>query len=451
MDKTFTYIESNKDRYLQELKEFLSFASVSKHSQRKQDTRNCALWLKEHLTKLGMKTQLLETDNHPIVKAELAGQSAKRLMVYGHYDVQPAEPLELWETPPFEATFKEGFIIARGATDDKGQLFCHVKAVEALLATQGSLPCSLLFLIEGEEEGGGDGLKQYVQKAKSELGCEAIIVSDGSMYGENTPAICYGLRGIVSLEIIIHGPKQDLHSGTFGGAVANPALVLSRILAKCMDESGRITIPGIYDQVRQVEPWEKDNLKKLNFDDTRFKQQIGIKETFGEPYFSTPERTWARPTFEVNGIYGGYAGEGGKTIIPSYAGAKITLRLVPDMQAETVCKLVGDYLRSLVPPTVTLEMRGPSGSNPMIVDVDQPIVKAGMEALKAGFGKDPVFIREGGSIPVIKTMWENLHVPVLLMGLGCDSDGAHAPNERFAIDSFIKGIKSSAALLGRYK
>ena len=447
MDKLLDYIEKNQDRFLDELKEFIRFPSVSKHSHRKEETRACAKWLADHLQNLGLQVRLIETNGHPIVRAEAKGKVNHTVMIYGHYDVQPEEPLELWKTPPFEATIQDGFIYARGATDDKGQLFAHIKGVEALLKTQGELPCNLLFLIEGEEEGGGDGLKQYICNKKDEINVDSIIVSDGNMYGDSTPAICYGLRGIVALELIIKSPNQDLHSGTFGGAVANSILVLSRILAQCQGPDGKITIPGFYDDVRPVEDWEVENLKKLQFDETNFKEQTGIKETFGEPGYSVLEQTWSRPTFEANGIYGGYAGEGGKTIIPAYAGVKITLRLVPNMDARKVGQIVKDYLVSLIPPYVDYEFHGPSGSNAVIFDTSTPIVQAGKEALQTAYGKEAVFIREGGSISVVKTMFEELHKPFLLIGFGTDQDGMHSPNERFAIENFIRGIKTSAVLL----
>jgi acetylornithine deacetylase/succinyl-diaminopimelate desuccinylase-like protein len=451
MQKVFQYIENNRERYIRELKEFIKYPSVSKHSPRKQDTRDCAQWLVTHFNQMGLKAQLIETAGHPIVRAEGKGKSSKRLIIYGHYDVQPAEPLDLWNTPPFEATEKDGFLYARGATDDKGQLFCHIKGIESLLKTEGELPCDVLFLIEGEEEGAGTGIKDYIIKEKAELTGEAIVVSDGNMWGDDTPAICYGLRGIISMELIIKGPKTDLHSGSFGGTVPNPAMALAKILAQCVDDNGKILVPGIYDKVRPTADWEAENFRKLAFNEKAFLEQTGIKALYGEEGYSALERVWNRPTFEINGIYGGYAGEGGKTIVPSYAGAKITLRLVPDQDANEICKSLKAFIQSLIPAYVDYELRGPSGSNPVYVDIHQPALQAGKNALKEGFGKEPVYIREGGSISVVKVMWEELHLPIILMGFGSDKDGAHAPNEKFSLSNFMNGIKTSASLLKEFK
>ena len=449
MEKVFQYIDQNQERFINELIEFVKFPSVSKHTQRKQDTYACAEWLKNHLQSLGLEAVLIEGSGHPIVRADKKGKSDKRMILYGHYDVQPEDPLNLWKTPPFEPTIRDGKLYARGASDDKGQLFAHVKAVESLLKTNGELPCSIMFLVEGEEECGGSMLKDYVRSQKAQLDAEAVVVSDGSLYGSSTPAICYGLRGIVAFELIIKGPASDLHSGSFGGAVANPVMILSQILAQCVGTDGQIKIPGIYNRVRPVENWEKENFKALEFDDARFKTQTGIKETFGEPGYETLERIWCRPTFEINGIYGGYMGEGGKTIIPSYAGAKVTLRLVPDMEAKEVCQLITAHLQKIIPSCVNYELRGPSGSNAVIFDVHHPAIQAAKAALQEGFGQAAVYIREGGSIPVVKTIYEELQKPILLMGYGTDADGTHAPNENFSLDNFIKGIKTSTALLGK--
>ena len=451
MQEIFRYIDNHEERYLRELKDFIQFPSVSKHSQRKKATLECAQWLVSHFREMGLDSQLIETSGHPIVRAEKKGKSSRRLIIYGHYDVQPEEPLDLWETPPFEATLKEGFIHARGATDDKGHLFCHINGVESLLKTEGELPCDVLFLIEGEEECGGSGLKDYIRQEKDNLKGEALVISDGNMYGDSTPALCYGLRGIISMELIIKGPRTDLHSGSFGGNVPNPAMVLAKILAQCVDDNGKVLIPGYYDKVKPTAPWELENFRKLAFDETAFIRQTGIKAPHGEEGFSSLERVWNRPTFEINGIYGGYAGEGGKTIIPSYAGAKITLRLVPDQDAQEICIALEGFIKSLIPDYVTYELKKPSGSNPVYIDVHHPALQAGKTALREGFGEEPVYIREGGSIPVVKVIWEELKLPIILMGLGTDRDGAHAPNEKFSLSNFMNGIKSSASLLKQFK
>ena len=415
----FTYIDTNKDRFIEELKEFLRFPSVSKHSHRKKETLQCAEWLKNHLEKIGLDSELIPTGGHPIVRAQRKGKSSRRLCLYGHYDVQPEDPLDLWNSSPFEPVIQDGYIYGRGTTDDKGQLFAHIKSVESLIKTQNSLPCEILFLIEGEEESNGNGLESFVKKEKAVLSSyEAIVLSDTGIYNETTPALTYGLRGIVSMELIIKGPNRDLYSGNFGGAVPNPIMVLTRVLSQCASLEGIVQIPGFYEDVRPLEKWEMDNIEKLNFDDQAFAKELGIKRTFGERGYSTLERIWARPTFEINGIYGGYSGEGGKTIIPSYAGTKITMRLVPDQDAQKISRLVKDYIQSIIPNYIEYQMTGPSGSNAVLFDVHHPIMQAGKEALKQGFGHDPVYIREGGSIPVVKTFWEELKIPVVMLGFG---------------------------------
>jgi acetylornithine deacetylase/succinyl-diaminopimelate desuccinylase-like protein len=449
-DKAFQYIDHNKNRFLEELKEFLRFPSVSKHSHRKKVMQDCAKWVKEHLAKIGLESKLIPTSGHPIVWARKKGKSSKRIIIYGHYDVQPEDPLDKWDSPPFDPQIRNGHIYARGANDDKGQIFTHIKAVESLLKTQGELPCEILFLIEGEEECGGKGLESYVKKEKKELSkAEAIALSDTGMYNEKIPALTYGLRGIAGMELIVRGPNRDLHSGSFGGAVANPVMALSHILSQCVGRDGKVLIPGFYDDVRPLEKWERENIKKLKFSEKEFCKKLHLKKPFGEKGFSTLERIWARPTFEINGIYGGYSGEGWKTIIPSYAGAKITIRLVPNQDGKKIGKLVSRHLQSIIPDTVRVEFKEPHGSNAVLFDIHHPMMQAGRDALKIGFGKEPVYIREGGSIPVVKTFWEELKIPIVMLGFGLDTDALHSPNERFAIDRFIKGAKSSASFLLR--
>jgi len=449
IDKTFAYIEQNQQRFLQELQEFLRFPSVSAQSIHKQDLIDCALWLKGHLEKIGLEAKLIETAGHPLVRARGRGTSSRKMLIYGHYDIQPEDPLDQWRTPPFEPVVKNGFIYARGATDDKGQLFAHIKAVESLLKTQGRLPCEIVFLIEGEEESGGSNLADYIKDHKDDLAenTVGVVVSDSSMYDENTPAVTYSLRGVVGLELKITGPQRDVHSGVFGGAVGNPVTVLCQIMARCVGADGRIKIPGFYDGVRQLEPWERDNIEKLAYDDNELVKELKVRQLFGEKGFSTLQRVWARPTFEINGIYGGYTGEGGKTIIPSSATAKISLRLVPHQDPGRIGSSTVEYIKSICPEYAGLEFVGPAGAKPVLFDVNDPLLKSGCEALQAGFGREAVYIGCGGSIPVVNTFWQQLRKPILLMGLGLDSDGAHAPNERFKIDNFVKGAKASAYLL----
>lgn len=447
-DKVLTYIDQNKDRFLDELKTLLKIPSVSADSKYKNDVINCAKWLVNHLNSLGLDARLIETKGHPIVHAAVRGKSEKTLLIYGHYDVQPPDPLDQWHTDPFNPTIRDGCIYARGATDDKGQLFAHLKAVETLQKTLGKLPCSLIFLFEGEEECGADNLTEYIKNQKSNLKADAVVISDTSMYDENTPAITYALRGILAVEIKVKTAAADLHSGVFGGAVANPIFALSVIISKCIAPDGKILIPGFYDNVKPLEDWEKKNFEKLNFDDKTLISQICAKKVFGDPEFSTLVRLWARPSFDINGIFGGYTAEGMKTIIPSCASAKITIRLVPDQNPQKVFDLVAEHLNSLCPDYADIEIQGPiAGAEPVLFDIKNPMFQAGLDALNAGFGAEPVYIRCGGSIPVVNTFVQQLNKPVVLMGFGLDSDGAHSVNEKFKIDNFINGIKSSIYLL----
>ncbi len=330
-------------------------------------------------------------------------------------------------------------------------MFAHVKAVESLIKTQGELPCDVLFLVEGEEESGGTGLSEYLSNHKDEISTDAILISDTALYGENTPAITYGLRGLLAFEITITTIEQDIHSGTFGGAILNPAILLSQIIAKCINAEGKITIPGFYDEVKPIETWEKENIEKLKFETRTFLDQAGSKQVWGDKDYSVLERTWNRPTFEVNGLISGYAGSGVKTIIPNSATAKISARLVPDQNPNHVFALIQEYLNSICPNWVKLTITEPlSSANPIVFDTDEPIIKKGCKALKEGFGIDPVFIRAGGSIPVVNAFWDNFRKPVILMGFGLDSDGAHSPNEHFSIDNMISGAKSSAYFIKNF-
>jgi len=446
--KSFDYINRNKARFLEELQQFLKIPSISAQAAHKDDMKLCALWLKNHLENIGLDARLIETTGHPIVWAKAKGQSSKRLIIYGHYDVQPEDPIDQWQSPPFSPDIRDGFIYARGATDDKGQLFAHIKGIETLLKTAGQLPCEIIFLIEGEEESGGTALEQYIKNEKANLSADAVVISDTAMYDENTPAITYGLRGIVAIDIILKTASHDLHSGVFGGAIGNPVTALAHILSKCIGTDGKIQIPGFYDQLRPLEDWEKQNIQKLAFDDNKLIKEVGARKTFGEPGLSTLERIWARPSFDINGIFSGYAGKGMKTIIPSSATAKISIRLVPDQNPHHIADLVTQHIKSICPDFADLEIEGPfAAAEPVLFDVNDPMIKAGHQALKHAFDAEPVYIRCGGSIPVVNTFWQQLKKPVILMGFGLDSDGAHAPNERFKLDNFINGTKSSAYLI----
>lgn len=444
---SFEYIEKNSQRFIEELKSFLRFESVSAQTIHKKDVVKCALWLKDHFAAMGLDAGIIENGGNPIVRAKTAGGSSKRLIIYGHYDVQPPEPLAEWVTPPFEPVVRDGKIYGRGATDDKGQLFAHIKGIETVLKTRGPLPCEVMFLIEGEEECGGHSLADYVKANKADLAPYAVVVSDGTMYNGNRPAIAYGLRGTIGFDFTVKGPNQDLHSGSFGGAVPNPAVALANILAKCVDANGNVLIPGFYDDVAEMQQWEQENLRRLAFDDAAFCQKAGIKKVLGGPDIPTLAKMWARPTFEINGIFGGYTGQGGKTIIPSQATAKISVRLVPNQKPEKLAGMIIEYIKSVCPDNVSLEFVGPGWSAPVLFDVSHPVFKAAQEALKAGFGNEPVYIREGGSIPVAETFWRELDAPVLLMGFGSEFDGAHSPNEHFGLDNFIGAVKTSVSLI----
>jgi len=443
----FDYIDQNQGRFLDELRQFLTFPSISADSRHKEDVSHCAQWLVEHLKQIGLESRLIPTQGHPIVWARCKGQSDKKLIIYGHYDVQPVDPVDPWQTDPFMPSIRDGFMYARGASDDKGQLFAHIKGIESLLKTRGGLPCEVVFLFEGEEECGGKSLEHYIKNEKVNLAADAVIVSDTSLYDEATPAITYGLRGMAALDIKVTTAAHALHSGSYGGAVGNAVKALSYIISRCSGPDGVVQIPGFYDGVRLLADWERDNIRRLNYDDDKLMAEVGSKIPFGEAGFSTLERMWARPTFEVNGMSGGYAGEGFKTIIPSCATAKISMRLVPDQNPHTVVELAKKYLKSICPPYADIDVVPLSAAEPVIFDVENPMIQAGRQALQYGFNAEPVYIRCGGSIPVVTAFWKELKKPVVLMGFGLDSDGAHSVNERFKIDNFIRGAKSSAYLL----
>lgn len=455
IEKATAYIETNKARFIEELGEFLRFPSISSQSAHANDVMECARWLKNHLENIGLEARLVESQGHPVVEATRRGQglgrSNRKLILYGHYDVQPADSSDQWESPPFVATVRDGFIYGRGATDDKGQLFAHVKAVESLIRTRGQLPCDIRFLIEGEEESGGTSLQDYVKAEKENLAADATVISDTTMYDERTPAITYGLRGLLGMEVTVRVANRDLHSGAFGGAIGNPGVALAQIIAACMETSGNVLIPGFYDQVRPLEDWEKRNIQELGFDENKLISELGSAAGFGEKGRSALERIWARPTFEVNGLLGGYTGKGIKTIIPSRATAKISMRLVPDQEPPKVFDLVTQHIKSKCPSYARVQIEGPlSATPPVLFDVGNPAIQTAKDALKFGFGAEPVFIRCGGSIPVANTFWQELRKPVVLVGFGLDSDGAHSSNERFKIESFINGAKTSAYFIDAF-
>jgi len=445
-------IDAEKESYLEELKDYVRIPSISTDPAYKADILRAAGFLEGKLREAGLKVEQIETAGNPLVYAEWLGAPGKpTVLFYGHYDVQPADPLELWRNPPFEPTVEGDKLVARGATDDKGQSYTHAKAVAAMLAERGSLPVNVKFLVEGEEESGGAAIEQYVREdGGKRLAADVVMISDSSLYGPGQPSLIYGLRGLCYMEIKVTGPNRDLHSGTYGGAVTNPLNAMSQIIAKLRDEkTGRILIPGFYDDVRPLEDWERKEWAALPFDGEQYREDLGVPELFGEEGYSTRERTSGRPTCDVNGIFGGYMGKGAKTVLPSWGGAKISMRLVPDQDTKKIAKLFTDYVQSIAPQGVTVEVENLHGADPVVVEVQGPFVDAAMDAMEEVWGARPVRIREGGSIPIVLTFASVLKAPVLLLGFGLNDDDLHSPNEKFNISHFYNGIRSVVRLLDR--
>lgn len=452
MSELDSYLESKRGQFEADLCELLRIPSVSADSKYAADVRRAGDWVAGQLRGLGLSPEIIETDGHPIVYAETPPvPGAPTVLVYGHYDVQPPDPLAEWISPPFEPTIRNGNVYARGATDDKGQMLTHIKSVQAWKETAGSFPVQLKFLIEGEEEVGSQNLYKllngsFVPNATEKLKCDVIVISDTSQFGPNQPAITYGLRGIAYYELRISGPKQDLHSGTFGGSVMNPVNALAKILAALTDDRGRIQVPGFYDDVAPLSDKERRSLASLPFDEKGFANQIGVERLFGEADCTTLERRWARPTCDVNGIWGGYQGEGGKTVLPARAGAKFSFRLVPNQDPKKVTAGLQTFLDRVCPPGVKLELIDMHGAPGVVTPLDSPYMSAAARAIEQGFGRAPLLIREGGSIPIVTAFREKLGVDTLLLGWGLDDDNTHSPNEKFCLADFHRGIKSSAHL-----
>jgi acetylornithine deacetylase/succinyl-diaminopimelate desuccinylase-like protein len=449
IDEVDAYLEAHRGDFEGQLKALLRIPSVSAQPDHNADTRRAAEFVRDDLKAMGVDARLMETKGHPLVYGERRDAPGKpTLLVYGHYDVQPPEPLEPWLSPPFEPTVRGGNLYARGATDDKGQMLTHLKAAEAWLKTAGRLPINVKFLIEGEEEVGGAGLEAYVASHKDELACDYAVISDTSQFAPGIPAITYGLKGLAYFEILVQGAKTDLHSGTFGGAVANPCNALATILASLKGPDGRILVPGFYDDVRPLEQWERDEFAKLPFSEPEFQASLGVTALVGEAGYTTLERKWARPTCDVNGVFGGYQGPGPKTVLPCKAGAKFSFRLVPDQDNRKIADLLRAHIHRVCPPGVTYELIEHHGAPPVLVEVKgSPGVEASARAIEAGFGRRPVFMREGGSIPVVGLLKTHLGVDTLLLGWGQTDDNLHGPNEKFSLDDFHRGIKSAAHLL----
>ncbi len=443
------YIEKNKEANLIALKEFLSIPSISTQSQHSKDVGRAAKWVAARLKRAGVKTKIHATKKHPIVTGEIISDKSKpTVLVYGHFDVQPPEPLELWKSPPFEPTERGGKLYARGASDDKGQMLTHILATEAYRETVKKLPVNLKFLFEGEEEIGSPNLGAFIKKNKKSLAADYVVISDTAQFNKSQPAMTYGLRGIVGFEIVVTGPKHDLHSGAYGGAIDNPIHVLAALIAKMHDKNGKVTIPGFYKDVVPLKAWERKAFQVLGDADKPVLEQTGVPKVYGETGYSSVERKWARPTLELNGIGGGYQGEGGKTVIPARAFAKITMRLVPDQDPKTIQRVFKKWVKDNAPDTVRVKFAvSEHGAGAVLVDTDSEGMQAAKRAIARGFGKEPVMIREGGSIPVVLTFKEVLNCDSLLMGWGLPDDGIHSPNEKFTVKDFHRGIKTSAIFL----
>lgn len=441
------YIEDHRSDFEDDLFALLRIPSVSADSQYKEDIGRAAQWVSDQFDRLGFEVERIETAGHPIIFAQSPPvKDAPTALVYGHYDVQPPDPLDEWISPPFEPTVRDGNVYARGATDDKGQMLTHVKSVQAWVESGEPLAMNLKFLIEGEEEVGSANLEAYIAENKAKLACDCVVISDTSQFGPGQPAITYGLRGIAYYELRLSGPKQDLHSGVFGGAVTNPANALNSLLAKLVDEEGKIQLPGFYDDVVPLTTREREGFQALAYSEQRFRDLVGVKETHGESGFSTLERRWARPSFDVNGLWSGYQGEGEKTVLPAKAGAKFSFRLVPDQLPEKITESLQQFLEENLPPGIAMELTPTHGAPGVLVPLDSPYIEAASRAIDRGFGQSPVYIREGGSIPIVSTFANELQADSLLLGWGQNDDNTHSPNEKFNLADYHRGIRASAYL-----
>lgn len=443
MKKVHDYIGVNKGRFIDELFELLRIPSISAQSEHKPDMQRCAEWLAAALVKAGADhAEVMPTDGNPVVFAEkMVDPAAKTVLVYGHYDVMPVDPREEWRTEPFEPTIKDGRIWGRGADDDKGQLFMHAKAFEAMCATD-SLPCNVKFMLEGEEEIGSPSLYKFCADNREMLAADIILVSDTSMISMDTPSITCGLRGLTYMEVEVTGPNKDLHSGLFGGAVANPANVLTRLVASLVDDKGRVTIGGFYDDVRELTPAERKAFNEAPFDLDEYKRSLDVDDVEGEDGYTTIERTGVRPSLDVNGIWGGYIEEGTKTVIPSKASAKISMRLVPNQDFEKIAELFERHFRAIAPASVKVDVRFLHGGAPYVAPTDMPAYKAAEQAIADTFGKNPLPFYSGGSIPIISGFERILGIKSLLIGFGLAEDAIHSPNESYGLDQFFKGLET---------
>lgn len=446
------YSAANKSRYENELFEFLRFASISASPQSEKDILDCANWLAKRFQIAGLNTEILPTKGWPAVVARTlpVKPDCPTILIYGHYDVQPVDPIDLWKNPPFDPVVEDGVVYARGATDDKGQLLTHLLAAEAWMKTIGDIPLNLIYLIEGEEEIGSPHLEEFILEHRERLQADVVVISDTSQFGPEMPALCYALRGLTYMEFIVTGANQDLHSGMFGGIVPNPNQVVATILAEMKGLDGTIRIPGFYDGVKPPESWEVEEFEKLPWSNQELATQLGLPELSGEREYPVPVRRWYRPTLDVNGMYGGYAGKGAKTVIPSIAGAKVSMRLVSGQDPERVADLFEAFVRERIPNDCTVEIFRYQNSPAIIIPVEHPAMQAAKVAFRNGFGKEPFLIREGASIPIVAFFVDTMKMPSVLFGFGLPDDNPHAPNEKFTLADFHRGIATSAHFMDVY-
>jgi acetylornithine deacetylase/succinyl-diaminopimelate desuccinylase-like protein len=444
MKQEVKFIEENFSRFVEELKELLRIPSVSTDSYYNKDIQNCAKWLKDHLEKIGLsKTEIIQTGKHPVVYSEyVSNSSAPTILIYSHYDVQPPDPLELWKSEPFEPVIKNNLIIARGAVDDKGQMFIILKAIETLLKTKGNLPCNLKLVLEGEEESGSVSLFEFIKNNKEKLKADIALACDTAMVSENTPAITISLRGILYVELLVRTSNRDLHSGVYGGAITNPLNVISDLMSKIKDDRGKVIIPGFYDDVVELDKREKADISQIPFDEKDWLSLIGSSRTKTENGCSIIEATTRRPSFDVHGIRGGYTGEGLKTVIPLESVVKFSFRLVPNQKPEKILKSLKAFINEHIPNTVKYELRVLSTANPVLIDKDNTFVTKAIDALEETFNTKAFLISTGGSLPVVNSIKEDLKIDTILIRFGLEEDGAHAPNESFSLNRFKKGIES---------
>ena len=452
MHDVITFIKDNQQNYIEELKDFLKIPSISTLPEHKDDINRCAEFVADKLKNAGMsKVNIFQTEGHPLVYGEWLGAPGKpTVLIYGHYDVQPVDPIELWDNPPFDPVIKDGKIFARGATDDKGQMFIHIKSVEAFFKTEGSLPLNVKFIIEGEEEIGSESLETFINNNSDMLKCDAVLISDTALYDVGIPTLTYGLRGLAYFEVEVVGPNRDLHSGTFGGAVGNPINILASMIAKLHDKNGRVKISQFYNDVLKLTKKEKENFKALKFSDKKLAKELGVNALEGEKGFSSLERMWTRPTLDCNGIIGGFTGKGAKTVISSKASAKISMRLVPNQDPQKIAKLFIKYIKSITPKSVKVNINNLHSAYPALTPLEDKATIAASNAMAKAFGKKTVFMREGGSVPIVSAFSKKLKAPVVLMGLGLNSENLHSPNEHFNLNHFLLGIISSAYFFKEY-